>query len=378
MARLAHVDLSLLRRQDHPTWRLLNRIAAHGMGFERAEDPLLQAFLTYLDTQIEQLVAQPQPSAALFEQVLKAVADFIARQASQRSAPSSAALAQLEREQQRSQWEPVLREQIEAQLAEAGRELAISGVLRSFLRKVWVQVILKAMVVHGRDAPAAQAAIQLVDELLASLQAPADVAAQERLRASVPGLVARIEQGMDSVGLPADSRQRVLDALIQAHGRLLLSPPGSLVAAPAPERAAATPDPELMTRRLLAERDSQLPTDWFHTHVRRAELPTVPIPMDATSVDARKLVEAWMDQLQIGAWYHLFVQSEWINAQITWIGESRQLFLFVGEDSEQRHSLTRGAVEQLHVNGLITVLDELSLLQRAVDEVMHDLDAGGR
>ena len=78
--------------------------------------------------------------------------------------------------------------------------------------------------------------------------------------------------------------------------------------------------------------------------------------------------------MHIGGWYHFFHQSEWITAQIAWISDSRQMFLFVGQVADERHSVTRGALEQLVANGLITELEDEPLLQRAIGTLMLDLD----
>lgn len=50
--------------------------------------------------------------------------------------------------------------------------------------------------------------------------------------------------------------------------------------------------------------------------------------------------------------------------------------LFVGRDPDERLSLTRKALEALLANGLITALEDDSVVQRAVDTLMSDLDGG--
>ncbi|MGK3853754.1 hypothetical protein, partial [Enterococcus faecium] len=66
----------------------------------------------------------------------------------------------------------------------------------------------------------------------------------------------------------------------------------------------------------------------------------------------------------------------WHTAQIAWISEGRQYVLFVGRDPDERLSLTRKALEALLANGLITALEDGSVVQRAVDTLMSDLDGG--
>ncbi|MDT9000586.1 DUF1631 family protein [Paucibacter sp. APW11] len=371
VARLARTDLSLLRRQDHPTWTLLNRVAAHSMAFERGDDERLSEFLNYVAEQVQRLVEAPLLGAHQFQQVLSDVEEFIRQQAARRSQRSATALAALEREQQRSHWQQLIREQIKAQLLDA----AISPLLRDFLKNSWTEVIVQAMVLQGRDSAEAHAHIDLVDELLSSLQVPGSEAARVQLRSKLPGLIARLEQGIDSIALPATKRQQLLNDLMQQHGRVLRGQPAAAQPAPAPAPRREL-SPEELLQQLLSDRESQAPSHWARNEVDRGQLPTVPVQLysESSSPDARAAVEAWMDQLQLGQWYHLFVQSQWLTAQIAWISESRQFFLFVGQDADERHSLTRGALEQLLANGLITALDEQSLVERAVDTLMQNLD----
>ena len=372
IVRLSREDRSLLRRQDHPTWLLLNRIAAHGAGFARADDAELQAFVRFVEAQIQPLLEAAQPSAALFQQALVAVDQQIRTEAEKRGERSATALVQLEREQHRAEWRKLLHEQLQAQLDEAQPGQA----LRQFLLGPWVDVIAQAMVQQGRDAPLVQAYVGLVDELLASVQPHADEAARQRLRAQLPPLVQRLEQGMDSIALPPAPRQALLGELMRQHGRVLRGLPALEEAVPAPVAAKAALTPEELLQQLLAERESHQPSRWAHEQVNRGELPTVPVQLysEPHTPSARAAMDAWISGLQLGAWYHLFVQSQWLTAQIAWISDSRQLVLFVAQDAEERHSLTRGALEQLLSNGLITLLEEETLVQRALGSLMQDLD----
>jgi hypothetical protein len=369
VVRLSRIDTSLLRRQDHPTWRLLNRVAAHGMVFEHANDARLQAFLNFMDAEVQRLIETPEPSALLFQQVLGRVESHISAQAQQRSESSAGALAALEREQQRSTWQPLLREQIAAQISGA----RMGPQLRKFLQTHWVDVILHAMVQGGREARAAQMAIDWVDALLDSLQPAENEAGRAALRRRLPLLMTGFQAGCDSINLSEEQRAPVLQELMQQHTQVL-----SGQAAPAQPTPVKLPEPtpEELVERLLIERESQLPEHWAHTNVDRGELPTVPVQLytKTNSPAAAAAVQAWVQSLRLGNWYHLFIQSQWLTAQLAWISETGLFFLFVGQDADERHSLTRGALEKLLANGLIAALDDVDLVQRAVDTLMKDFD----
>ncbi|MDM4767839.1 DUF1631 family protein [Pelomonas sp. SE-A7] len=371
VVRLARIDPSLLRRQEHPTWQLLNRVAAHAMGFDNPNDERLQQFLQFMESRLAMLVATPSPSAQLFQQVLTQVDEHIGAQARQRSERSATALAALEREQMRDEWTQVLREQIGDQLIDA----PVSPAIRSFLKTSWVDVIVQAMVLNGRDAPEAHAHIDTVDELLSSFEPCRSPSEGARLRARLPTLVQRLEKGFEEIALPAQKAQALMHELSQMHQRVLQGQPAAMPASAIRNVETRELSPEDLLNQLLTERESQMPSRWAHDQVDRGHLPTVPTQLyDADdSPEARAALSAWMDKIEVGNWYHLFIQSQWLTAQIAWISESRQFFLFVGQDAEDRHSLTRGALEKLLSNGLITSLEEETLVQRAVDTLMQGL-----
>ncbi|MET0210800.1 MAG: DUF1631 family protein, partial [Burkholderiaceae bacterium] len=314
------------------------------------------------------------PSGSQFLSALAEIDEHIRAQAEQRGQRSAVALERLDREQQRQEWQRVLRDQLEHQLddAHAGK------LMRRFLLGPWVEVIAHTMVQSGRDAPQVAVYVDLVDELLHSVQAHPDEAQRQRLRNALPVLVKTLEQGMDSIALPPLQRQAFLNELMRQHGRVLRGLPALDEAPPpvssGPRRPALTPEEVL--EQLLHERESQLPSRWAHERVDRGQLPTVPVGLynEAHSPDAHAALQDWIAGLQIGSWYHLFIQSQWTTAQIAWISDSRQLFLIIGQAPEDRHSLTRGAMEQLMSNGLITQLEEEPLLQRAIAELMRDLE----
>ena len=381
VVRLARADASLLRRQDHPTWALLNRVAAHGMAFERADDPRLVDFLRFMDTEAQLLVDTPTPTALLFQQVLARVDGYIDQHARLSGERNAVALAALEREHLRSDWRELVRDQIDHQIADA----PLGPRMYRFMQTSWVDVIVAAMVRNGRDSREAQSAIDVVDAVLDSLMTPRDLAAREALRMRIPVLIERIMAGCDSIQLPDAKREPPLSELMAQHARLLRGLPAQDPAEPRPPArkppatpAAAPASADEIVQRLMEERDSQVPSHWLSADVDRGELPTVPVQLynEHDSPAARAALRRWIDEVQIGRWYHMFIQGDWHTAQVAWIGEGRQFMLFVGRDADERLPLTRRALEALLANGLIAALDEDSVVQRAVDTLMSDLDGG--
>lgn len=364
VTRLAEKDPMMLGEPDHPAWQLLNRLAANGMAFDHSNAPALRDFVQHMEHELEPLINTPHPMRNQFTQVLQHLEQYVAQSARQRDQRSAAVLAALEREEQRAAWMEVIREQLREQVSQASLGLKT----RVFLEYTWAEVIVQAMVLHGQDAPEVQTHVELVDALLDSLQPLDSVPERDALRARLPGLIGGLRKGASSIALPAEKLDPVLQELMEQHGRLLRGQP------PLPQLLPQAPVAARPPSSVMDETPSRMPSRWADTKVDRSVLPTVPVQLYSAidTPDARAAVQRWIEAQQVGIWYHLFVQGDWMTAQLTWISESHQYFHFVGQDEETHHSLTRGALEQLLPAGLIAVLGEDGIVECAVDALMQN------
>ncbi len=358
--RVALRDPSLLRQHDHPTWQLLNRLAAHCVGYDNPADERLTDFLRFMEDLIGRVAASSRPDAQLYRNALQEVNDFIDAKSREAMEKSRAALEKLQRIERRDQLCNVLRQQIRQM-----KDVEVSTRLRDFLFGPWVDAMVEAMVRFGEQDERTAEMLQTVDELLWTLQPPRTPGDRDRLRAMLPELVARLNKGMDLVKLPQSQRDGVMAELMAHHSTSLRN-----------QAAPRELTPEEIVQRMRDEAD---PTS---THGRldgvdRGALPTVPVGlMTEDGSDAgRRARQAWMARLQPGTWFHMFVQGDWETAQLMWSSEDGQFFMFASHMAGQSHSLTRRAIERLLAEGLIAVLEERPLVQRAFDSVLQDLDA---
>lgn len=373
VAKLARIDPSLLRRNDHPTWRLINAVAAYAAGLSEGNDNRLGSFLRFVETQTQQLIDAPQPSSELFARMLREVDAFIARQARERSQPSPAALALLEREKQRPLWLAALREQLERQLdpQRSGRSV------RRFLLGPWAEASVQAMVQFGPEAPVANTLVDLVDDLIASLRPRTSPAERDELRHSLPLLIARVEAALEPLELVEARRKSLLVDLMQLQSRALggrIDTPGDSGVTPLVGGEQEEPD-ETLISQFVEERDSEQASVWASAEIDRGELPTQPLPLPEDSPEQQfGQAQAWLDQLAVGGWFHLCMADTWMTAQLVWISGDRLYFVFIDQDDAgTRHTLTAGALIRLYLNGLAMYLEQESLMERALGTLMRDL-----
>jgi Protein of unknown function (DUF1631) len=241
-----------------------------------------------------------------------------------------------------------------------------------------VDVLSHTMATGSPDEDEQQAMMATVDDLIHSLQKPASSADRDALRQALPGLIQRLQRGMSLIGLPPAQQSALLDELMACHSKFLLA--AVKPAKPAPVKAddAAAELVRQMREEMTAADQWQARAkqpDVMDTNV--GSLPTVPMNYGDEADETPRDVQArpdWIDTLEKGNWCKLFLQGQWTTAHLLWISANRQFYMFTSNKAGGMHSLTRRALERLRAEGLATSLADRSLMQRAVDSMLQDLD----
>jgi hypothetical protein len=374
VVRVALSDPTLLSSDQHPTWNLINQIAAHASDQAEVSDARGTAFMDFVEPLIERLVGDDAPDATLYEGALSDVQAFIDREADAQLQQSQAAVQALAEAEQRQTLIPVLRQQVMHQLQSA----ELSETLRRFLSGPWVEVLAHAMASQGNDKPETQSLVGTIDELLWSLERPASELDRDAVRQRLPGLIGRLKAGMALINLPQAERDRVLDELMQTHSRRLRGPrPMAPPVSPAsPEQDNPHAVVQQMRDEVLDQREDA--ADPWAQDTSVGSLPTVPMDLGDGGADedrrAKSAAQRWLQALSKGVRCKLFLQGQWVTAHLLWRSDNGEFFMFTSALAGGMHSMTRRALERLRIEGLATTFVEHSLLQRAADSVLQDLD----
>lgn len=369
VSRMAQHDPRLLRSAQHPAWRLINEVASYATGYEDADSAQLQQFQRFLEPLIEQLSTSPAPLAEQYEDAISQVQDFIEQQDQAQLKPRQQSMTRLERADQEQTLMPILRQQVRQQLAAN----PVVELVQHFLTGPWVEVLAKVMTQPEHDDKLIQSMLHVVDDLLHSLQRPTTLAERDALRQNLPDLIERLRKGMALIDMPTSDRGALLDELRGIHGRYLR-------AMPKPARELT---PEELVQQMRDEMASAPADSGFDFDIERpamntsvGDLPTIPMGLgdedDNLHIDDN--IDRWLDSLRSGAWYKLFIDGQWTTARLLWASGNRRFFVFTRNKTGGMHALSKGALERLRKEGLATSLEDRSLMQRAVDSLMQDLD----
>lgn len=335
--QLVTQDPELWSKPDHPWWTLIDRLLAVGA----VHDDMGPQSQGALHASLNRVVNRIQEAPQIDPQVCQTAADEVQAVASQLLEGDAGELldqvSDLQRQADREETEAELRNQLVQQL----RATPVCAALRQFLVGPWAQVMAAQALHHGADSGELASAALVVDDLIRATAKPG----QRVSSAQRTVLLRQLGEGLHLAGLP--------EARVQAE----LSDMKTLLRDP----------PEIQqTAQAWEEPVDTLPAG--HVLDLHAGLPTVPLAMgdDAPAADASD----WLSSLDTGAYCRLFLQGQWLTAQLRWVSPTRNLFLFNSRHGGRSHSLTRRMLQKLRNAGLATSIEDGFLLAQAMDSLV--------
>lgn len=346
--RLSPHELSALQQPEHPFWRLIDRLAALS-AVQSPGDPEMRELAGRLAPMLAELERPQELSTEAFDSALSELDSVPGDFGMTRPAGLESSLDQ---ETRRREVEPTVRAQLQEQL----RQTPVPDALRRFLLGPWVQVLTHALVQEGPGAPNTLRYMNLVPDLLTTLN---------RLqRGRVPTVLERqalldgARDGMQAAALPShvvDGHLGDLAQLLSGIGKLALNlaTPAQVVVPSSPSVAEVPGWPALAGE------------EW----AGHAELATVPMRLEDND-HARAERSAWIDGLAVGDLCRLMLQGRWVTALLTWRSDNGQFFMFKSRRGSGTQTVTRRGLDRLRAEGLATQVEAGQMLARALDTML--------
>ncbi len=232
--KIAILDRGFFTQRDHPARRVLDMIAALAVqpaGKEGKVDPL-QAEVEII---IEKIINEFDQDASVFEQACGALAELQAKREQELEVGMADGVAEILRAERSEMAETVVRDHIRRALAEQPSAETIAF----FLRDHWAPLLIREYIEEGETSPHLSAHIETMRELLWSVQNKPDMDSRLMMVRILPGLLKRLREGVDKVGMSAEAVEKFFAGLVTLHANAVR--PSSLTV-PLPEAEAVLDD----------------------------------------------------------------------------------------------------------------------------------------
>jgi hypothetical protein len=361
LLRLASIDPRFFLDRAHPARLFMDRVVQSSAALLRDDQDGVHGFAACVANAAGAILRNPVEAASFadaWELLERSWGDFESSRRQQRE--------QAQRQREHDERRIVLAQRFSGALMERFRMTPLPVVVAGFLRGPWAQVLAETSLRNDDEAPDPGGYLALVDDLVWSVQRPADGRDYARLVRLIPRLLARINEGLVLIRYPQESVSIFLDELSALHDKVLEDHRGAIAAARAAQQvrqAAGGPQPDAAPEpgpdsQLLAS-ESGLGPDSALDSLSPSDVP----------------VEA-------GEWADLLLGGVWVRARLTWISHNRTLFMFVSGNG-LAHAMTRRMMDRLQAQGRLRLgfaPQELDLQFDTVHGVLTPLegsDAGG-
>ncbi len=312
--KVAILDRGFFTQRDHPARRVLDMIASLAVqpaGKEGKVDPL-QAEVEAI---IEKIINEFDQDAGVFEQACGALAELQAKREQELEAGMADSVAEIQRAERSEMAETVVRDHVRRALAEQPAPETIA----LFLRDQWAPLLIREYVDEGETSPHLSAHIETMRELLWSVQNKPDMDSRLMMVRILPGLLKRLREGVEKVGMPGDAVEKFFAGLVTLHANAVR--PSSLTV-PLPEAESLLDD-------LPADETSE--TEIGINDPRYAE----PLPEieDEFTLCAQSLQKG--DRLQF---HHDDGSSSWVH--VVWVSGLKGNYLFSDMNGHNMFSIS--------------------------------------
>jgi hypothetical protein len=360
--KLAMNDRSFFSNRGHPARTLLDELARAGMGCGPTAQEQDELYAQIADLVDRVLHTENLGSEALLREV-----DAFSRQIEQLDHDSAAfieqtravAAARADREAVQRSAESAVDARIEPH--------PLPPEVRHLLEVTWPKVLLRAYAREGDEGAAWRQALETLEELVWSLRPKLEGSDRNRMLTILPGLLRRLQEGVDSVGIDPGERDRFFNVLVDCHSRAMDA-----------ERSVAEGGEDYGLWLSEVDRNARRARPTV-PHMERARITEAGVRIEEirlalgsrpAGAEAGFMTLEW-PEVEIGQWVE-FLESgrgaddEVVRARLTWISPLEEVYLFTNPQLGEALSIAPFALAAQLSAGVARVLDDAAPVERAV------------
>lgn len=337
LLQLARSDPRFFIDRRHSARQLLDKVVQRSLAYPADDEDAIADFAACVSDAVNGLTRSAGDAAAYAAILVGLEQAWDAADQARRERREQERLAR-EHAQQRL----VLAQRFSDALMERFRGGNLPELVASFLRGPWSQVLAESHLLNTGAQADPRGYLALVDDLVWSVQLSLIRQDHARLVRLIPRLLARLHEGLMLIRYPREPVTLFLDQLSALHDQVLDEHRRAVASARA--LAQAEQDTAL---GLAAERRARAAAE----------------ARDAQAAERRRQAsvsgdadDQWLPSEQsVGAVVELLLGGSWVRAQLTWIGRSRNLFMFVS-GAGLAHAMSRRTMDRLVAQDRIRVV----------------------
>lgn len=420
--KVAMLDRSFFGRGGHPARKLLNEVANASLGWTPVGAAERDPFYRKIEALVDELVSGFEGDVEVFQEALT---DFLAFVEMDRRRASLVEQRTIDAEDGRAKAE-IARHNVQDVLASRIGQRELPEAVTRLLQDGWSNVLFLICLKEGTDSDNWQSALRTVDDLIESVSPPGALGDRARLLRLLPTLLKNLRSGLSKIGFNPFEMNQLFTDLEQIHLQRLkrdesvalipvrdaepkadAKPETKAEAKPVASEPPFVPQPvvesrtldevlgsreqmqsiEALDRELAAQFGDLDDLDVGDAKMNLSATTVAPEPVavapeavsakdgseDDAGARADRMAQEHIDQLQVGGWVELQQDGHSVRCRLAAVIRSTGKFIFVNRAGVKVAENHRDGLVQAYRSGMLTVLDEGRLFDRALESVIGNL-----
>jgi hypothetical protein len=393
--KVAILDKTFFSSRSHPARKLVDMLAAASIGWQSAT---LHGDRLYskIDNIVQRVLSEFENDVGIFQTLIGELEAFLADE-EQKAAESAARAAHVIQEREQKEIAKIV---VRDEIKRRAERTAVPAV-RGFLGKYWRQVLLRLYDEVGEEGPAWTQALVTVDELLWSIEPKNNAEERKLLVALLPGLLKRLQSGIATTTMTDAQKTGFFTTLVKCHAtavkaglqsRTEVAPEATVPGAqlqPAPQRLGGVAedlgdadDGDEETEMLLDPREvaDELARTKLSDGVNDIEEIRLRHEASGSSeVEDLEVARRLADTLKRGTWVEFHEdEGQVFRAKLSWVSPHKHVYLFTNVSLSKAISISPQAMAMKLVQGSAIIIEDVPLLDRAVDHMLDALQVQGQ
>ena len=367
--RIALEDTGFLTNTGHPARLLIDRMGSCVMGFDSTgvHSAALEAEIRRMVQVIEQY---PESGIKVYEKVYADFQQFLAKFLTGNNLnPQVLSVAQQveQKETLVIQYTIVMRDML--------KDVPVREEMRSFLFKVWAEVLALSALRHGTRHSDTQAFRHCATQLVWAASAKPSRADRNRVIQELPALLARLRSGMALLGMARSEQDRCIQSISATLADAFQSK----------TRSIPQDQIDALTQR-LNQLEDLVSDDAMGDVLLDSESLEILLGLETAALELiaeggskpvakpSAAMLAWAAELQTGAWFTLDYQGHISQVQLVWRSERKQLHLLAATNGKSYLIQSKRLAAYVQA-GLLLPQEEEPLTMRATRNALATLQA---
>jgi len=351
MLKVALLDKSFFSRGAHPARKLLNKLASAALRWNEPADVSRDVLYNKINDIVVSILDDFESNVEIFTHLLDDFSQFVGKEKRR-----SALIEQRTRDAEEGLGKTLrARADVGHLINEKAAGRTLPSVVVELLREGWSNYLFLLYVKQGTEDPAWKAAVQVVDELVWSVDRSARLGRPAELLKMIPSLLGRLRKGLSSISFSKRRMRELFEELENEHLECLKG-----------QKSGVEVSVEAIAKETTEKPDNVAPII--------LETPVLePFEEEVSGATDDEFV-AMVDSMAVGAWLECHNdKGEKSRCKLAAIIRASGKYIFVNRVGIKVAEHTRSSLIEEAQAGEIHMLDNALLFDRALESVIGHL-----